>query len=178
MGPSSAAAESNRDAGATFPAFANRKSATAPPEVTEDENVQLRSMASSVESKLPLHDDVMQLARLGEIGPIQKLFEEGKYNAKYHDGEGITPLHVCIMSLFQPRTWLIREFSGQLSTIITPFVSSWWSRVQKSTRKAASPLQRRRCGLLRGAICISYSSCSCTAQTLCSRMVKDTTSFI
>ena len=44
--------------------------------------------------KLPLHEDIMQLARLGEIGPVQKLFKEGKYTAKYKDGEGITPLHV------------------------------------------------------------------------------------
>ncbi|KAI4200887.1 MAG: hypothetical protein LQ348_001704 [Seirophora lacunosa] len=47
----------------------------------------------SSESKLPLHEDVMQLARLGEIGPIQKLFEEGKYKANHTDAENITPLH-------------------------------------------------------------------------------------
>ncbi|KAL8990873.1 MAG: hypothetical protein Q9177_000572 [Variospora cf. flavescens] len=47
----------------------------------------------SSESKLPLHEDVMQLARLGEIGPIQKLFDEGKYKANHTDAENITPLH-------------------------------------------------------------------------------------
>ena len=46
------------------------------------------------ETKLPLHEDIMQLARLGEIGPIQKLFDEGKFDATYKDDEGITPLHV------------------------------------------------------------------------------------
>ena len=50
--------------------------------------------ASTQESKLPLLEDVMQLARVGEIGPIQKLFEEGKFDATYKDHEGITPLHV------------------------------------------------------------------------------------
>ena len=45
-------------------------------------------------AKLPLHEDIMQLARLGEVGPIQTLFDEGKYDAKYADEEGITPLHV------------------------------------------------------------------------------------
>lgn len=46
------------------------------------------------EAKLPLHEDIMQLARLGEIGPIQKLFDEGKYKATHTDSENITPLHV------------------------------------------------------------------------------------
>ncbi|KAL9603934.1 MAG: hypothetical protein Q9219_000872 [cf. Caloplaca sp. 3 TL-2023] len=45
------------------------------------------------ESKLPLHEDIMQLARLGEIGPIQKLFEEGKCKPNHTDAENITPLH-------------------------------------------------------------------------------------
>ena len=44
--------------------------------------------------KLPLHEDIMQLARLGEIGPIQTLIEEGKFTADYKDAEDITPLHV------------------------------------------------------------------------------------
>ncbi|KAL9577194.1 MAG: hypothetical protein Q9203_007553 [Teloschistes exilis] len=45
------------------------------------------------EQKLPLHEDIMQLARLGEIGPIQKLLDEGKFKADYRDAENITPLH-------------------------------------------------------------------------------------
>lgn len=44
--------------------------------------------------KLPVEEDIMQLARLGEIGAIQKLFDSGKYDATYADEEGITPLHV------------------------------------------------------------------------------------
>ncbi|KAL8873577.1 MAG: hypothetical protein Q9174_000969 [Haloplaca sp. 1 TL-2023] len=47
----------------------------------------------AAEAKLPLHEDIMQLARLGEIGPIQKLIEEGKFTADYKDAEDITPLH-------------------------------------------------------------------------------------
>jgi len=42
---------------------------------------------------LPLEEDIMQLARLGEIGAIQKLFDSGKYDATYKDEQGITPLH-------------------------------------------------------------------------------------
>ena len=51
------------------------------------------------ESKLPLHEDIMQLARLGEVGPVQKLLEEGKFRADHKDEEGITPLHVSFSLL-------------------------------------------------------------------------------
>ena len=51
------------------------------------------------ESKLPLHEDIMQLARLGEIGPIQSLFEQGKFKATHTDAENITPLHVRLDSV-------------------------------------------------------------------------------
>lgn len=43
---------------------------------------------------VPLEEDIMQLARLGEIAAIQKLFDSGKYDATYKDEQGITPLHV------------------------------------------------------------------------------------
>lgn len=36
----------------------------------------------------------MQLARLGEIGAIQKLFDSGKADVNFKDEQGITPLHV------------------------------------------------------------------------------------
>lgn len=48
---------------------------------------------SPSEDKLPLHEDIMQLARLGEIEPVKQLFEDGKFDAQYQDREGITPLH-------------------------------------------------------------------------------------
>lgn len=37
----------------------------------------------------------MLLARAGNIGGMQKLFDSGSYDATYKDEEGITPLHVC-----------------------------------------------------------------------------------
>jgi hypothetical protein len=43
---------------------------------------------------LPVEEDVMQLARLGEIGAIQKLFDSGRCDATFKDEQGITPLHV------------------------------------------------------------------------------------
>ena len=44
----------------------------------------------------------MQLARLGEIAAIQKLFDSGKFDATFKDEQGITPLHVRI------RAWEMR----------------------------------------------------------------------
>ncbi|KAL8719210.1 MAG: hypothetical protein Q9225_003764 [Loekoesia sp. 1 TL-2023] len=68
------------------------KAPPAPPQITAIGKMELDNMDAS-ESKLPLHEDIMQLARLGEIGPIQKLFDEGKFKATYTDAENITPLH-------------------------------------------------------------------------------------
>lgn len=59
------------------------------------EDVELEQVQNG-EAKAPLHveEDIMQCARLGERGLIKKLFDAGKYDAKYKDEEGITPLHV------------------------------------------------------------------------------------
>ena len=39
------------------------------------------------------NDDVMQVARIGDVPAMEKLFESGEYDATYSDDEGITPLH-------------------------------------------------------------------------------------
>lgn len=76
----------------------NRNTAMAIPQANKsgvDGAVELEQMKPSEEEvKLPLQEDIMQLAMLGEIGPIQTLIDEGKYSAKHKDKEGITPLHV------------------------------------------------------------------------------------
>jgi hypothetical protein len=54
---------------------------------------ELNEMADKKPS-LPVEQDIMQLARLGEIAAIQKLFDSGKFDATYKDEQGITPLHV------------------------------------------------------------------------------------
>ena len=93
---STRAAETSRGGMPNLPGLANGKAGAAPPKVSEDETMELENMDGSADQeKLPLHEDIMQLARLGEIGPIQKLFEEGSFDANYKDREGITPLHVC-----------------------------------------------------------------------------------
>ena len=71
----------------------NGKSNAAPPQVSKNEDVELSDIPDT-EAKLPLREDIMQLARLGEIGSVQNLFQEGKFKADHRDKEGITPLHV------------------------------------------------------------------------------------
>jgi palmitoyltransferase len=43
---------------------------------------------------IPLGEDIMQLARIGEIPAMQNLFATKKLTANHRDEEGITPLHV------------------------------------------------------------------------------------
>lgn len=93
MTSSSASSETPRGAAPTTPALANGKASAAPPKVTGENTVELNKMTPP-EDKLPLHEDIMQLARLGEISAIQTLFETGKCDSKYKDQEDITPLHV------------------------------------------------------------------------------------
>jgi palmitoyltransferase len=80
----------------TSPTAALGKATVAPAQLTND-GVEMKNIASGSEElrpPLPLEQDIMQLARLGEVGAMQKLFEMKTYNAKYKDAEGITPLHV------------------------------------------------------------------------------------
>ena len=76
-----------------LPTIPNGKASVAPPKLSAAQNVALNNLPPP-EQKLPLEEDVMQLARIGEIGPIQKLFDAGRFDANFKDGEGITPLHV------------------------------------------------------------------------------------
>jgi hypothetical protein len=62
--------------------------------VTRHDHVELEDLGDRKPS-LPVEEDIMQLARLGEIAGIQKLFDSGKFDATYKDEQGITPLHVC-----------------------------------------------------------------------------------
>lgn len=81
--------------------LATGKASAAPPKLSTRENeLELKDIkpddgnSNNPKPSLPVEEDIMQLSRLGEIGAIQKLFESGKFNARYTDEEGITPLHV------------------------------------------------------------------------------------
>ena len=57
------------------------------------DKVELSDLDSSP-PQLPIEQDLMQLARLGELRAIQRLFDSGRYSAKSTDDQGITALHV------------------------------------------------------------------------------------
>ncbi|OQE42271.1 hypothetical protein PENCOP_c004G00141 [Penicillium coprophilum] len=57
-------------------------------------DVEMKSLRPDPpKGSIPLGEDVMQLARMGEIGTMQKLFTAKKFTANHRDEEGITPLH-------------------------------------------------------------------------------------
>jgi palmitoyltransferase len=64
------------------------KSDTATPKLSNE--VELGNMPDN-----PAQNDIMQMARVGDMAGMEKLFEAGEYDATYTDDEGITPLHVC-----------------------------------------------------------------------------------
>ena len=83
----------SRDPSATPDTRRNSGSATNSPGKDGLERVELSDLESSP-PQLPVEQDLMQLARLGELRGIQKLFDSGRYNAKSTDEQGITALHV------------------------------------------------------------------------------------
>jgi hypothetical protein len=63
----------------------------------ENGHVELQQIEAEV-PRLPIEDDIMQLARLGELRAIQDLLDSGKYSISYKDEQGITPLHVSFLN--------------------------------------------------------------------------------
>lgn len=62
---------------------------------TPPNDVEMKSLRlDPPKGSIPLGEDIMQLARMGEIGTMQKLFTAKKFTANHRDEEGITPLHV------------------------------------------------------------------------------------
>lgn len=72
---------------AAAPAQPSSKSSTAAPKLNSE-----MEMGNLPSDGAPV--DIMQLARIGDIPAMEKLFESGDYDATYADDEGITPLHV------------------------------------------------------------------------------------
>ncbi|KAJ5605922.1 hypothetical protein N7510_008703 [Penicillium lagena] len=64
---------------------------TSPPNA----EVEMKNMRpDGSKGSVPVEEDIMQLARMGEIGAMQNLFTAKKFTANHRDEEGITPLHV------------------------------------------------------------------------------------
>ena len=71
----------------------NGKASVVAPKLSDDNHVELEEIIHQAQDFSP-EDDIMQLARMGDVQGIEKLYESGKYDAQYCDAEGITPLHV------------------------------------------------------------------------------------
>jgi palmitoyltransferase len=70
------------------------KSDVAVPKLNSD--MEMGDLPATDQEQVSGNDDIMQLARVGDISGMEKLFESGNYDATYTDDEGITPLHVCL----------------------------------------------------------------------------------
>ena len=79
-------------------AMMNGKASAVAPKLSDDDHVEMEDIISSGPEEI--EDDIMQLARIGDVPAMERLFESGKYEATYADKEGITPLHVCIIGRF------------------------------------------------------------------------------
>jgi hypothetical protein len=75
------------------PIMPNGKASVVAPKLSDDNHVELEEINPSGHDLSP-EDDIMQLARMGDIQGIEKLYDSGKFDASYCDAEGITPLHV------------------------------------------------------------------------------------
>ena len=69
----------------------NGKASAAAPKLSAEDHVELEDILPDEPN---LDEDIMQLARLGDIPAIKQLYDSGKFDATYCDAEGITPLHV------------------------------------------------------------------------------------
>jgi len=76
------------------PMMPTGKSKAVAPKLSDDGHVELDEMLPPGPIAKP-DEDIMQLARLGDIQGIERLYESGKFDSAYCDAEGITPLHVC-----------------------------------------------------------------------------------
>lgn len=49
--------------------------------------------ASTADENTGSDPDIMHLAQIGDVGAMERLFAKGRYDAKYEDEQGVTPLH-------------------------------------------------------------------------------------
>jgi hypothetical protein len=121
---------------------------TEPSPYPTSEDVELDHVQNG-EAKTPLRleEDLMQCARLGETGLIKKLFDAGKFDAKYKDEEGITPLHVLLGHIF----WAFGESanlpdSGRRSITNMRHANFSSTQALMSMHEEGSQMQRLPCG--------------------------------
>lgn len=81
--------QSNGNSTGGMPIQPASKATAAAPKVNA-EDVEMGSMPGNTS---PSEPQIMQIARVGDIPAMEKLFEQSDYDATYTDDEGITPLH-------------------------------------------------------------------------------------
>lgn len=82
--------QSNGNSAGGMPKQPASKATAAAPKVNA-EDVEMGSMPGNTP---PSEPEIMQIARVGDIPAMEKLFEQSDYDATFTDDEGITPLHV------------------------------------------------------------------------------------
>lgn len=90
MGSSTRASSTSGASGAPIQPLS--KAAVAAPKLNSE--MEMGSLPTDGQAQ---EEDIMQLARLGDVPGMEKLFESGEYDATYSDGDGITPLHVSLL---------------------------------------------------------------------------------
>jgi hypothetical protein len=118
------------------PIHLNGKAAMAAPKLSDDDHVELADMLPTG-PELDPEEDIMQLARVGNIQGIEKLYDSGKFDAAYCDEEGITPLHVfCLMTITgKLSTDLDTVGSYQQPICYVPISHKSWGRCQQEGRR-------------------------------------------
>ncbi|KFZ07484.1 hypothetical protein V501_06398 [Pseudogymnoascus sp. VKM F-4519 (FW-2642)] len=75
------------------PLMLNGKGSSVAPQLSVDDgNLEMKNIAAA-EPALDASQDIMQLARLGDISSVQKLYDADVFTPLHCDDEGITPLH-------------------------------------------------------------------------------------
>lgn len=77
--------------GSGVPIQPSAKSTKAEPQVNPD--MEMANVPNGGSAADPAQD-IMQIARVGDIPAMEKLFQSEKFDATYSDDEGITALHV------------------------------------------------------------------------------------
>ncbi|KAG9236725.1 hypothetical protein BJ875DRAFT_210453 [Amylocarpus encephaloides] len=98
----------NKGAQKLLPGTMNGKAPAAAPKLSDDDRVEMEDIITAGPEEP--ENDIMQMARIGDIQAMEKLFESGKYDATYSDAEGITPLHwAAINNQYAMCQFLLKE---------------------------------------------------------------------
>lgn len=111
----------------------NGKGAVAAPKLSDDEHVEMEDILAAGAPAGP-DEDIMQLARLGDVQGMERLLDSGKFDGTYADAEGITPLHVSLLGRIK-RDYTNIGFSGRLSTTNMPCANFSSRLARMSTRR-------------------------------------------